>query len=275
MTDTTVTKQNVTLPIRDLQRFLLGAHGCIAGSAVAAEQYGLHSSYDDIDVFAYGNSSLISIATSLLGNGFELASDNERMKWDRWLAWDLNIGWRTNSIKLVGSIDSNAVEPYEVNVVYKTFEKQPVKRLSTVLESFDFGHLASGYELKDGRWHDMRPYFFPATSSYRNLPLLPDRHERWANGLITQYTGIRQAGRLVKYLGYGYDMSNVLPTVVQGYRIAAVHHADHFDPQKAALGEIYSRLADHLEDGEFDKIREADMLLPQWRDVDAILERLD
>jgi len=41
------------------------------------------------------------------------------------------------------------------------------------------------------------------------------------------------------------------------------------------LGQIYDRLADHLEDGDHDKIREADALLPQWRDVDAILERLD
>jgi hypothetical protein len=267
-------KQSVVYPLRELRGVLHGQHACIAGSAVAAETYGLTESYDDIDVFAYGNSSLIAIANTLLERGFTFASSNEEMKWDRWLAWDLNIGWRTNSIKLKGRLDAS-LDDYEVNVVYKTFEKQPVKRLSLVMESFDFGLLATGYELRTGVWRDMRPYFFPGASTYISLPLLPDREDRWANGLITQYTGIRQAGRAVKYLGYGYDMSQVMPVLVKGYRIAAGHHANHFDPEKVALGQIYDRLADHLEDGEFDKIREADKLLPQWRDIDAILERLD
>jgi hypothetical protein len=268
-------RQDVNLPIKELLTALGGAHGCIAGSAVAAQEYGLINSYDDIDVFAYGNSSLISIANTLLERGFTFASDNEAMKYDRWLAWDLNIGWRTNSVKLKGHLGSHAGEDYEVNIVYKTFEKQPVKRLSLVLESFDFGHLASGYELRSGEWRDMRPYFFPGASDYLVLPLLPDRQDRWVNGLITQYTGIRQAGRAVKYMGYGYDLSQVTPMLITGYRIAAAHHADHFDPEKVVLGQIYDRLADHLEDGDHDKIREADALLPQWRDVDAILERLD
>jgi hypothetical protein len=267
-------RQDVNVPIKELLTILGGAHACMAGSAVAAQEYGLVHSYDDLDIFAYGNSSLISIGNTLLERGFTFASENEAMKWDRWLAWDLNIGWRTNSVKLRGRIDP-MVEEYEVNVVYKTFEKQPVKRLSLVLESFDFGHLASGYELRTGQWRDMRPFFFPSSHDYRALPLLPDRQDRWANGLITQYTGIRQAGRAVKYLGYGYDMSNVFPVLIDGYRIAAAHHADHFDPEKVVLGQIYDRLADHLEDGDHDKIREADALLPQWRDVDAILERLD
>jgi hypothetical protein len=277
MTDTVTAppKQAVTYPLRELRSLLDGSHACIAGSAVAAETYSLPQSYDDIDVFAYGNSSLISIATILLQNGFTFASDNERMKFERWLSWDLNIGWRTNSVKLVGHHPSSPLQDYEVNIVYKTFEKQPVKRLSLVLESFDFGHLATGWDLRTSTFRDMRPYFFPNHTSYEALPLLPDRADRWSEGLITQYTGIRQAGRAVKYYRYGYDMSEVFPLLITGYRIAAGHHADHFDPEKQTLGEIYNRLADHLEDGEWDKILEADAMLPQWRDVDAILERLD
>jgi hypothetical protein len=269
-----IPKQSVLFPLRELRGLLHGSHACIAGSAVAAETYSLPHSYDDIDVFAYGNSSLISIASILLERGFTFATPNEQMKYERWLAWDLNIGWRTNSVKLVGHVDPKLAD-YEVNIVYKTFEKQPVKRLSLVLESFDFGHLATGWDLRNGEYRDMRPYFFPQHTSFQALPLLPDRQDRWADGLITQYTGIRQAGRAVKYIGYGYDLSNVIPVLVKGYRIAAQHHVDHFDPEKVALGQIYDRLADHLEDSEFDKIREADKLLPQWRDVDAILERLD
>jgi len=268
--------QGVSLPIRELRSTLHGHHACLAGSAVAAMEYGLPFSYDDIDVFAYGNSSLISIVTMLTERGFEFASDNEAMKFDRWLAWDLNIGWRTNSIKLRGYVDGpNPLEPYEVNVVYKTFEKQPVKRLSMVLESFDFGHLAMGFELRTGQYRDMRPYFFPDVTDYKALPLLPDRHDRWANGLITQYTGIRQAGRAVKYHRYGYDMSLVMPTLIDGYLIAAMHHDDHFDPEKRTLGRIYQRLAEHLMSEEHDLILEADRMLPQWRDVDTILEALD
>jgi hypothetical protein len=267
-------QQDVTLPLVELRTHLGGAHACIAGSAVAALEYGLHHSWDDIDVFAYGNSSLISIANTLLERGFVFASDNEAMKYDRWLAWDMNVGWRTNSVKLKGCFDK-AEMMYEVNVVYKQFEKQPVKRLSMVLESFDFGHLAMGYELRTDELRDMREFFFPHAADFKALPMLPDRHDRWELGLITQYTGIRQAGRAVKYMGYGYDLSNVVPTLITGYRIAAGHHAGHFDPEKVVLGQIYDRLADHLENGEHDKIVEADRLLPQWRDVDAILERLD
>jgi hypothetical protein len=268
--------QDVSLPIRELRSTLNGHHACLAGSAVAAQEYELPLSYDDIDVFAYGNSSLIAIVTTLTEGGFEFASDNEAMKWDRWLAWDLNIGWRTNSVKLRGYVDGpKPLEPYEVNIVYKTFEKQPVKRLSMVLESFDFGHLAMGYELRTGEYRDMRPYFFPNEPSFKALPLLPDRHDRWSNGLITQYTGIRQAGRAVKYHAYGYDMTRVIPVLVQGYFIAAAHHEDHYDPEKRALGQIYQRLGEHLDAGEHDLILEADKMLPQWRDVDAILAVLD
>lgn len=268
--------QAVRLPLAELRSSLYGHHACLAGSAVAAEAYGLDLSYDDIDVFAYGNSSLIAIAQHLLDHGFEFATDNEAMKFERWLSWDLNIGWRTNSVKLRGMINGpKPLEPYEVNVVYKTFEKQPVKRLSMVLESFDFGLLAMGYELRSGEFRDMRPYFFPNAANFGALPLLPDRHDRWASGLITQYTGIRQAGRAVKYSEYGYDMSQVIPTLIEGYRIAATHMAGHFDPEKQTLGQIYDRLADHLEDSDFEEIKKADALLPQWRDVDAILEVLD
>lgn len=269
-------KQHVSQPIRELRSLLHGSHACLAGSAVSALEYDLPYSYDDLDVFAYGNSSLIAVTQLLLDHGFEFASDNEAMKFDRWLAWDINHGWRTNSVKLRGmSNQPNQLDPYEVNVVYKTFEKQPVKRLSMVLESFDFGHLAVGYELRSGDMRDMRPYFFPYVTDFKALPLLPDRHDRWSNGLITQYTGIRQAGRAVKYIGYGYDLSNVVPTLITGYRIAAQHHAGHFDPEKQTLGAIYDRLADHLEDGDHDQILEADRILPQWRDVDTILEALD
>lgn len=266
--------QDVIVPLTELRSVLAGSYACIAGSAVAAHHYSLPFSYTDIDVFAYSNSSLISTTSILLERGFNFASSNEEMKFERWLAWDLNVGWRTNSVKLVGKIDAS-VQDYECNVVYKQFEKQPVKRLSLVLESFDFGHLAMGYELRTNEWRDMREFFFPSAPDFKALPLLPDRHDRWVNGLITQYTGIRQAGRAVKYMNYGYDLSNVVPVLVIGYRIAAGHHADHFDPEKVTLGQIYDRLADHLEDGEYDKIIEADKLLPQWRDVDAILERLD
>ena len=256
MTVTTMTspKQSVLGPLQEVRDLLRGTHGCIAGSAVAAETYSMPQAYDDIDVFAYGNSSLISMATTLLERGFQFASDNEAMKYDRWLAWDLNIGWRTNSVKLKGHVRPS-LQDYEVNIVYKTFEKQPVNRLSLVLESFDFGLLATGWDLRQMEHRDMRPFFFGRNTDYSKLPLLPDREDRWANGLITQYTGIRQAGRAVKYIGYGYDLSNVIPTLIAGYRIAAGHHAGHFDPEKVTLGLIYDRLADHLEDGDFDKVR--------------------
>ena len=70
MTDTSqaIPRQSVLFPLRELRGLLHGSHACIAGSAVAAETYSLPHSYDDIDVFAYGNSSLISIASILLAS---------------------------------------------------------------------------------------------------------------------------------------------------------------------------------------------------------------
>jgi hypothetical protein len=274
MSDTN--KNHVSQPLRELRSHLHGHHACLAGSSMAALHYDLPYAYDDIDVFAYGNSSLVAIVQQLTDSGFEFASDNESMKWDRWLSWDLNVGWKTNSVKLRGYVNGpNPLEPYEVNVIYKQFEKQPVKRLSQVLESFDFGFLAIGVELRTNTTRDMREYFFPTHQDFTTLPLLPDRADRWENGLITQYTGIRQAGRAVKYFRYGYDMSLIMPALIKGYRIAAMHHLDHFDPDKVTLGQIYDRLADHLESGDHDQIVAGDKLLPKWRDVDAILEVLD
>jgi len=264
-----------SVPVHQLRVFLEGSHACIAGSAVAAEQYGFDESYDDIDIFCYSNSSMIAVAQHLMDHGFAFNDTHMSMVWDRWMAWDMNVGWKTNSMKLHGTLDPST-PPYTCNVVYKMFEKQPIRRLSDVLESFDFGVLAMGYDLiDDGEFHDMRSYFYPRATDFDRLQLLPERRRQWQQGRVTQYVGIRQAGRAVKYHRYGYDMELVIPDLISGYRIAASHHQGHFDQEKVVLGQIYDRLADHLEDGELDLIAAADKLLPQYRNVDLLLEALD
>lgn len=184
-------KQYVLFLICELCLLLHGSYVCLVGFVVVVLEYDLFYSYDDFDVFCYGNLLLIVMVQYLLDYGFEFVLDNEVMKFDRWLVWDLNIGWCINFIKFCGMFDGfNQIELYEVNVVYKMFEKQLVKCLFMVLELFDFGYLVVGYELWLGDMWDMCFYFFLYMFDFNVLLLLFDCYDWWVNGLIIQYMGI-------------------------------------------------------------------------------------
>lgn len=64
--------------------------------------------------------------------------------------------WHTNSMKL-----SDPTTGTEVNIIYKLVDGHETTSLSQVIESFDFGLLAMGFNLKTGNYHDMRSYLFP------------------------------------------------------------------------------------------------------------------
>ena len=56
------------------------------------------------------------------------------------------------------------LDPYTnraINLVYKLVNGVPANSLAGVLESFDFGLLAQGYDLSTGTFRDMRGYLFP------------------------------------------------------------------------------------------------------------------
>jgi hypothetical protein len=241
----------------------------ITGSSVAAVMYedrvGLHA-YSDVDLFCSSQNTLIAAAQRLQSAGFEIHERHQRV-WERWLELDFN-KWHTNSLKLErGGI--------EVNCIYKLVDGHPTTSLAQVIESFDFGLLATGIDARDGEMRDMRSYFFPGYNTRGALPLLPIRQRSWRRGLISRYQGLREAGRYAKYHGYGYDLSMVKPDLLEGYAAASVYLIDKGDVEKVQLGEIYQSIAIAIEDDEFDKLAEMDRELIYLDDLDKIMEALE
>ena len=263
--------------IADVRATLTGLPVFIAGSSVGAAMYAHISdeAYDDVDVFCASINALVTSVNKLEAQGFEM---NDRFKrvFHRWMKYGTK-SWHTNSIKL-----THPLSGVEVNVVYKLVDGHATTSLAQVIESFDFGLLAiGGWDLQLDTYHDMRSFLFPAiveTNHYENkdpLPMLPLRHEAWSNGFISQYQGVRQAGRLVKYIDYGYDMSLVQSTIIHGYYEAASYLLDRDRPEKQALGKIYETIAGHLEAGNYAKIKEATREVDFIDSLDLILEALE
>ena len=85
---------------------------CIAGSAVAAETYGLPlGQFADLDVFCFSSEAMIVGAMRLMASGFQIEERHSRV-WHRWIKYGIS-GWHTNSLKL-----ENA-QGLDVNLIYK------------------------------------------------------------------------------------------------------------------------------------------------------------
>lgn len=249
---------------------LAGLPVFIAGSSAAAARSGLKRldyAFDDVDGFCATEYALISAAERLIQGGFVVHDRHQRL-YQRWLKQGFS-GWHTNSLKLTGP------DGLEANLVYKVVNKRPVSSLSQVLESFDFGLLAVGYDCQDQAWRDMRPYFFPSQSVHDALPLLPLRRDDWRNGFISQYQGLREAGRYAKYAEYGWDMSLVKDDLLTGYREAALYLLDRDQVEKQTLGTIYNTIADHIEDDETAKLVEVGREIPFMDSLDLVMEALE
>lgn len=258
-------------PYEVIDRLLKQLHGTpafIAGSCVAAEAHG-HPSFHDIDVFVPSQGVLFTTIQQLLDQGYYLDERFDRV-WYRWLRYGLK-GWHTNSMRLF------SMDNVETNVVYKLIDGHPTTSLAQVLESFDFGLLGVGYDIEEGQYRDMRPYLFPGYDPQVGgpLPLMPNKRGNWRNGFISRYNGLRQAARLAKYYGYGYDMSLVMDDLVQGYRMAALYHTSQFDEDKQLLGEIYTVLADRIEAGELEELEQAYATLDFNDELDVIMDKLE
>jgi hypothetical protein len=242
----------------------------VAGSSVAAAHYPNIDvmAYDDIDLFCGSGNTLIATAQLLQGNGFELEGRSQRV-WQRWLRYGFKT-WHTNSVKLK---DKAGIE---VNLVYKLVDGHPTTSLAQVIESFDFGLLAMGYEGETGQFRDARSYLFPGRNPDGALPLMPNKDANWRNGFISQYNGLREVGRYVKYHDYGFDLSLVKDTLVTGYWAAADYHGTRSDkPEHLALGKIYEAIAIHMEDDAWDKLRDAGKEILFLDDLDKIMEHLE
>lgn len=252
--------------ITEATGLLHGSPVFLAGSCVAAQTYG-NDGFSDVDLFVPTQQILISTIQTLLNHGYTLDERFDRV-WHRWLRYGLK-GWHTNSMRLHSRTD------VETNVVYKIIDGHPTTSLAQVLESFDFGLLGSGYDLESGQYRDLRPYLFPGMDIDGPLPLMPSKREGWRGGFISQYNGLREAGRYAKYHGYGYDMSLVTDDLVTGYLKVASYHATSFDKDKQLLGEIYTKIAEYIEDEDVDGLTAAYSMLDYKDPLEQILEALE
>lgn len=238
----------------------------ITGSSVAAIVHDKPLAYTDVDVFCAQQTGLVASVQRFLSEGWDLAERSERV-WIRWLTNGMD-KWHTNSIKLTrGGI--------EVNCISKLVDGHQSTSLSQVIESFDFGLLALGYDARDGVLRDMRSYYFPGEDTTKALPMLPIRERAWREGFISQYQGLREVGRYIKYLDYGYDLTRVRETLLTGYQSISAYMINKGDEDKVKLGEIYRSIAESIEDEALDKLRELGVEIMYLDDLDRILEALD
>ena len=255
--------------IAEVRSVLAGDPVYMAGSLVAAEAYGLPDAWSDVDLFCPTDHVLIATIQKLLLNDYEL-DDRFKRVWQRWLRYGFK-RWHTNSIRLHSPLG------VEVNLVYKLSDGHPTTSLAQVIESFDFGLLGVGYDLEVDTFRDMRSYLFPGTDLVGTtaLPLMPNKRDTWRNGFISQYNGLREAGRYAKYHGYGYDMSLVKDDLVTGYWSAASYLADTFDEDKHQLGKIYEVIAEKIDDDQIAELTEAYKELDYKDSLDQIMETLE
>ena len=242
---------------------------CIAGSVVASEAYGhLTCDFTDVDLFCYTSEALMVGAQRLLHEGFTIEDRHSRV-FHRWLNYGLP-NWHTNSVKLM-SPDGNL----EVNLIYKTSGRNPLRSLGQVLESFDFGLLGMGYDLSTGTWHDMRSYLFPGLDIEGPLPLMPARRDAWRGGFISQYQGLREVGRYAKYANRGFDLSLVKDDLIEGYMAAASYASQRSEPEKQMLSRLYYAAAEKIEVDDLDDLTEFGRTIVSLDSLDSIMVELE
>ena len=249
---------------------LTGLPACIAGSSVAALVYDKPLGEDaDIDVFCYTEEALIAAMTILHHHpNYSLNERSERV-YSRWLKFGLK-NWHTNSIKF------DHTHGFQVNLVYKLTGGHPNNSLSSVIESFDFGLLGVGFDLSlDSQLRDLRPFLFPGYDLNGPLPLMPNKQEAWRNGFISQYNGLREAGRYAKYSLYGYDMSLIQHVLVEGYELAVRYLRDRGDEDRMKLAAIYEAIAERILHDEVQELADANSLILTLDSLDLILDALE
>jgi len=249
-----------------------GLPAFLAGSSAAAVAHDLQHSYTDIDLFVPKEGVYFALVQHLLSNGYEIEGDRFERMWQRHLNYGFN-AWHTNSMKLIDSTFGT-----EVNVIYKRVERHETTQLSQVIESFDFGLLGVGYETATKTLRDMRGYLFPSikgATSGAPLPMIDYRRSNIEQGFMSSHIMMRTPGRYARYEGYGYDMSRVKPTMVDGYHAYADYKEQRTKVEDVTLGKIARLLAQHLEYDNFEEIRKYEKTIPMSDGLDDILEALE
>jgi hypothetical protein len=253
--------------VQEVRRLLKGEPVFLAGSLVAAQTYRLPDAWSDVDLFCPTHTELVIVGQRLIDAGFKLPDRMERT-WERWKRYGFK-GWHTNSLKLMSP------QHVEFNLVFKTLGGHPTNSLAQVIESFDFGLLATGWDLESDTFRDMRSYLFPGMDPDGPLPMMPNKREAWRNGFISQYNGLRECGRYAKYHAYGYDLSMVKDDLVSGYWEGSSYLSTHFDVNKQMLGRIYETIAAHIEHDNITELVEASKQINYTDSLDQIMEALE
>lgn len=253
--------------IADVRTLLAGEPVYLTGSLVAEETYGKSNAHHDVDLFCPTAEVLISVGQFLLCNDYKL-DDRFARVWERWRRYGFK-KWHTNSLRLWSP---NGVE---TNLVFKLVDGHPTTSLSQVIESFDFGLLAVGYDLETNMYRDLRSFLFPGMDPNGPLPMMPNKRINWRNGFISKYNGLREAGRYAKYHDYGYDLSLVKDDLVTGYWEAAAYLSTTYDEEKQAMSKIYEVIAMHIEADNIDHLSESYKELDFNDSLDAIMEALE
>lgn len=253
--------------IADAKSRLAGDPVFLAGSLVAEQAYGKSNAHSDVDLFCPTFQVVVAMTQKLVSQGYTFAPRFERV-WYRWLRMGVK-QWHTNSMRLVSP------SGIETNLVYKIQDGHSTTSLSQVLESFDFGLLAVGYELDTGTFRDHRPYLFPGYDIDGALPMMPNKRENWRQGFISQYNGLREAGRYAKYHSYGYDMSLVKDDLATGYFEAALYLSNHFDSDKQLLGRIFQAIGEHIDMDNLPELEKANREIDYSDALDTIMAALE
>ena len=253
-------------------KMFAGLPAYLAGSSVAAQFWGKPPG-NDLDVFVhvprgdtYAFGQCVARAEAA-GFRFEDRMSKVNARW-------LTAGtphWQTNSLKMVND------QGLEINLIGKTVNGSPITNLSDVLESFDFGLLAMGWETRKGIFRDMRSYQFGHLGIDLDgpLPMMLDRLDEMKQGLFSKYVGFREPGRLARYAhNYGYDMSLVIDALVKGYRANALYQSGRGNADGDMLANIYNLTADQIEDGEWDQILQAEKKIIYLDELDQIYEAM-
>lgn len=252
--------------IDDVRSLLAGDPVYLTGSLVAADVYG-RSEYHDVDLFTPTEAMLCATTQKLIDHGYKV-DDRFARVWQRWL----NIGtgrWHTNSMRL------HSPSGVETNIVFKKADGHPTTSLAQVIESFDFGLLAVGWDLRLDQFRDMRSYLFPGLDPDGPLPMMPNKQANWRAGFISQYNGIRESGRYAKYYNYGYDLTAVKDDLITGYRNAALYYVDHFDKEQQKMAKIYESIAYYIDMDDIDMLVAADKKINYNDSLDQIMEALE
>lgn len=237
----------------------------IVGSVPALEYYNKPlSSFADVDIFCYSMEALMTGASRFLANGFELEDRHKRL-YDRWLRYGLN-KWHTNSLYLYHpGIDLH------VNLVFKKQGGKPLSLMSQVIESFDYGVLHSGHCLLTGTRRSMREFLFPGSTAGEALPMISPRREDWRQGFISEYQGLRNLDRYVRYCDYGFDMSRVRDDLIVAYQQAAVLTEQRGVDTLAEIWDVSSQL---IAANDYQRLKEAAQAVPTSDGLDQVLEAL-